>query len=120
MKDSYKSYKVLENEEIFENIYRLELEASLDVKPGQFFMLRAWKGVYPFLSRPISISDVRENSLIFLYERRGQGTDLFSNLKTGDEMEILWPLGNGFEDIDAKKIALVSGGVGIAPLLYLA
>ena len=84
---------------------------------GQFYMLRAWKN-YPVLSRPISVFDDDGETVSFLYKVVGKGTEIFSTLKKGDEISMLGPLGNSFPDVKGK-IALVGGGVGIAPF-YLA
>ncbi len=74
-----------------------------------------------FLPRPISIANLSNNIITFLYEVRGKGTHIISKLNQGgDKLELLGPLGNGF-DLNIKgKIALISGGIGIAPMIYLA
>ena len=74
------------------------------------------------LPRPISICDMEDNKLTFLYAVVGKGTKIMSEKKVGDNIEILGPLGNGFpiDEFKGKKVALVAGGIGIAPMLYLA
>ena len=67
MQSIYCKNKVIENIRIDRNIFRLTVEGEFSVKPGQFFMLRAWTNE-PLLSRPISICDIGENSIVFLYE----------------------------------------------------
>ncbi|MGM0397035.1 MAG: dihydroorotate dehydrogenase electron transfer subunit [Bacillota bacterium] len=120
MKDSYRDGKIIQNKEIAEGIFKLVLEGGFTGIPGQFYMLRGWNGLDPFLPRPISIADVQEGKLTLLYEVRGKGTHIISQLKEGDGLSVLGPLGNGFPEMGNKKVALVSGGIGIAPLLYLA
>ena len=115
----YKNGKIISNLEISPNIYKVILEGDFQGQPGQFFMIRGWNGLDPFLARPISISDLEENQITFLYEVRGRGTHIISELKKGDKLSILGPLGNGFAPDLEGKIALVSGGVGIAPMYYL-
>ena len=121
MLEGYRSLKVKSNMEIATNIFQVEVEKdfNISIKPGQFFMLRAWEAKDPFLARPISIGDVGEKSLTFLYESKGKGTRIFSNLRKGDRLEILGPLGNGFDLASKGRTAIVGGGIGIAPLLYL-
>lgn len=119
MKNSYKDGIIISNKEISNNIYEIVLEGDFKGNPGQFYMIRGWNGLDPFLPRPISIADLRKGYITFLYEVRGRGTHTISKLSKGDTLSILGPLGNGFEIME-KKIALVSGGVGIAPMLYLA
>jgi dihydroorotate dehydrogenase electron transfer subunit len=81
-------------------------------------MLRAWGDNLTF-SRPISICDKKDGEAVFVYEVKGRGTKIFSSLKTGDKIELMGPRGNGF-DANAKRSVIISGGVGIAPLLLLA
>lgn len=119
-KKAYVEGIVTENVELASGIWKTVIRGPFAGEPGQFYMLRAW-GNYPLLSRPISIYDRDEDTITFLYAVVGQGTDLMARLEPGDKMELLGPLGNGF-DVSKHygKVALVCGGIGIAPLLYLA
>ncbi|OPJ60306.1 dihydroorotate dehydrogenase electron transfer subunit [Clostridium oryzae] len=113
--------RVLTNEQISNGIYKLRVENDkfIGVRPGQFFMLRAWKSE-PILWRPISIAEVKENELVFIYAKVGKGTEFLAALETGDTIEVMGALGNGFDIESAKgKVALVCGGIGIAPMLEL-
>lgn len=120
MKENYKKCRILYNRKIQEGIYEIKLEGNFKGQPGQFYMIRGWEGNDPLLARPISILDIEEDGISFLYEVRGKGTHIVSKLGIGDELSILGPLGNGFKDYEGKKLALVSGGVGIAPMKYMA
>lgn len=120
MKDSYRYGKILSNREISTNIYELILQGDFKGEPGQFYMLRGWDGLDPFLPRPISIADLKDGELKLLYEVRGRGTHIISKLKKDDKLSLLGPLGNTFDLEEGGRIALVSGGIGIAPMLYLA
>ncbi|TCU74139.1 dihydroorotate oxidase B electron transfer subunit [Tissierella praeacuta] len=120
MKDSYKDGIIYSNTEISLNIYEIVLEGEFKGFPGQFYMIRGWNGLDPFLPRPISIADLDNGKIKFLYEVRGRGTHIISRLKKGDRLSVLGPLGNGFNLEVQGKIALLSGGIGIAPMLYLA
>lgn len=117
MSSKYKKSKVIENVKLTENIYKMTIEGDYsDDKAGQFYMLRSW-GIEPFLSRPLSIHDANCEGITFLYEVKGEGTRLFSELKSSDYIELLGPLGNGFDtDKINGKVAIVSGGIGIAPM----
>lgn len=121
MLEGYRSLKIKSNTEISTNIFEIKIERDSveEIKPGQFFMIRGWEGNDPFLPRPISIADVEEGSLTFLYEVRGRGTHIVSTLAEGDTLDVLGPLGNGFSLKSTGKKAIVSGGIGIAPLVYL-
>ncbi len=120
MKDSYRDGIIILNEEVARGIFKLVLDGDFTGEPGQFYMLRGWNGLDPFLPRPISIADVEDGRLTLLYEVRGKGTHIISRLSVGDSLSVLGPLGNGFENLREGRLALVSGGIGIAPLLYLA
>ncbi len=110
---------VLENIEIAPAIWRLRVAAVPKGEPGQFFMLRTAAGIDPFLSRPISICDATETETAFVYRVAGRGTALLSQLRAGDALETGLPLGNGFPLCKGRAV-LIGGGLGIAPLLYLA
>src|SRR5690606_5950060 len=71
--------------------------------------------------RPISIHDAKPGTIAFLYQVRGIGTLALSRLRSGDEVQLDGPYGNGFPlDRPAGRVALVGGGIGAAPLLYAA
>ncbi|WP_379126986.1 dihydroorotate dehydrogenase electron transfer subunit [Paenibacillus sp. sgz500958] len=109
---------VISNEYLTDHVYHLKVEGDYSGAMGQFYMLRAW-GAYPLLSRPISIHAVNDNGIEFLYHVVGEGTELLSQLKPGDSIGLEGPFGNGFPLLEGR-IALVGGGIGIAPLLYCA
>lgn len=119
MKQSYRDGVIYKNNEISPNIYELILEGDFEGEAGQFYMLRGWNGLDPFLPRPISIADLEDGKLKLLYEVRGKGTHIISKLKKGDKLSLLGPLGNSFSLEKKARIALISGGIGIAPMLYL-
>lgn len=110
--------KILENTHVSGDFYRMRVEKKNDACMGQFYMLRAWDK-YPVLSRPISVFDSDGESVTFLYKVVGQGTEIFKDLKIGDEIKADGPHGNGFPDAKGR-IALVGGGVGVAPLYLTA
>lgn len=111
-------YKVLKNEYVGEDMYLMEVEGSFKGEMGQFYMLRAWDN-YPLLSRPISIHDISDNSISFLYKVFGEGTKILSKLKHEDTIKLEGPYGNGYEKVEGK-VALVGGGIGVAPLYLVA
>lgn len=128
---------VLTNAELLSHFqtryFHLEIEATgitANCHPGQFFMLGG-NGTC-MLRRPISIHNLKQPDKVqFLYavpveadnlpRSAGKGTGCLSRLKTGDSLDVIGPLGNGFTiDDSAGKIMIVAGGIGIAPLKYLA
>ena len=66
MSVEYKIYKVISNFEISKGIYKLVVDGKFDAKPGQFYMLRAWDRE-PILSRPISVNDLDNKSISFVF-----------------------------------------------------
>lgn len=102
------------NKQVGQDIYLLEIEGKYIAKPGQFYMIKI-NSTYPLLSRPISIFEITNNSIKFLYRIVGEGTDILSHKKEGDELTLRGPYGNGFP-YTKGKVALVGGGMGVAPL----
>jgi dihydroorotate dehydrogenase electron transfer subunit len=84
--------------------------------PGQFFMLEAPARVLP---RPMSLCLAPRGELGFLLDPVGPGTQALAQLEPGEQIAVFGPLGNGFR-IDVARPLLVGGGIGIAPLPYLA
>ncbi len=96
-------------------------DALTEMLPGQFVEVRVDHSPATFLRRPISINfvDRDRNELWLLVAAIGDGTRQLATLKAGDTVNCLLPLGNGFTmpNVD-KRVLLVGGGVGVAPLLY--
>ncbi|MEG1791485.1 MAG: dihydroorotate dehydrogenase electron transfer subunit [Clostridia bacterium] len=110
--------KVKENNKISKDIYKLILVGDIDkTQCGQFIEI-ALNGFY--LRRPFGIADRNGNEITVLYRVSGRGTEAMIGLKNGDELDCLVALGNGFRTERSKKPLLVGGGIGIAPLYYLA
>jgi NAD(P)H-flavin reductase len=84
--------------------------------PGQFFMLSPPGRTLP---RPMSLCLAPSGQLGFLLDPIGPGTRALAAMRRGDELDVLGPLGNGFR-LDVERPLLVGGGIGIAPLPYLA
>ncbi|HJR95769.1 MAG TPA: hypothetical protein VJ807_10055 [Gaiellaceae bacterium] len=84
--------------------------------PGQFFMLEVPGRVLP---RPMSLCQAPPGELGFLMEAVGAGTRTLCSLEPGARIHVLGPLGNGF-DLTVERPLLVAGGIGIAPMPYLA
>lgn len=122
-----KKYKVqaiiLKNEKIALEVYSMWIEAETiakEVVPGQFLSLFC-KNKSRLLPRPISVCEVSKDkkSIRLVYKILGKGTEEFSFYKAGEEIEVMGPLGNGFELLN-KKALIIGGGVGIPPMLELA
>ncbi|GAB6167563.1 dihydroorotate dehydrogenase electron transfer subunit [Clostridium carnis] len=116
---NYTKAKVISNEKVVDGIYKLIVEDNNEVKAGQFYMLKLNGAT--LLPRPISICEKESKSITFLYAVVGNGTKEYTKLTEGDFINLTGPLGNGFNiEEDLGKVALVSGGIGTAPMLELA
>jgi dihydroorotate dehydrogenase electron transfer subunit len=93
-----------------------------EARPGQFVMIKVRPGDDPLLRRPFSICATRGDDLVLiLYQVVGYGTALMSKIMGGERMSVLGPLGRGFElPMEGKESLLVAGGIGVAPLIFLA
>lgn len=116
---NYTKARIISNKEIVNGIYKMVVEDKNKTKPGQFYMLKIEGKT--LLPRPISICEKDSETITFLYAIVGAGTKEFANLKEEDIISLTGPLGNGFNiEEDLGKVALVSGGIGTAPMLELA
>ena len=140
--DSPKSLvkKIISNKKIKDNYFEIIVEAPEIVKsaqPGQFVNIKVSDGIEPLLRRPLSIHKIRgqgtgnrvkgkaKDSIVLLYEAVGKGTEILSRRKSGEFLDVIGPLGKGFNvdcglsTVDRRPI-LVAGGMGTAPLVFLA
>ena len=121
--------KIISNQRFSGNFWHLEFESGLIARQavaGQFVNIRVADALEPLLRRPISIHSVKAPKVKIIYEIVGKGTQILSGRKPGEFLDILGPLGNGFDyprplvkSTQAKNI-LVAGGMGVAPLVFLA
>jgi len=127
---------VIANTRVADGVFIIRLEEgdqARDVRPGQFVHVRpggaAGPTFDPLLRRPLSVlrsgacstNDLPPEQYEVLYDVVGRGTDLLSHLRPGDLADILGPLGRPFElHKSTRHLLLVSGGVGIVPLVALA
>ncbi len=132
--------KIIRNKRVKGDYFHLAVEApavARSAAPGQFIMVRAGEGLRPLLRRPFSIhkigyrdtvigvrSKTEPHTIEILYAVVGPGTEILSAKKPGEYLDMLGPLGNGF-DFGTPHTAhrtpiLIAGGMGAAPLLFLA
>jgi dihydroorotate dehydrogenase electron transfer subunit len=96
-------------------------EVARVAQPGQFVMVRCGDGHDFLLRRPLSIHRVAHGGQIaLLFNIVGRGTDWLSQCQKGDYLDLLGPLGQSFSLQSASRLLLVAGGIGIAPLVFLA
>lgn len=102
--------------------------APLSFQPGQFVMVKPSGSLDPFLPRAYSILRVRRpngkqggHAVEILYKIMGKGSTALSRLKPGDRVDLLGPLGHGYEITPGLTTALlVAGGIGVPPVVALA
>ncbi len=126
----HKQILITDNKEIALGYFVMELtspEIAQNSFPGQFLHIKCSSNDNPLLRRPLSIHRVTSKKTIeILYKVVGKGTTCLSKRKKGEKIDCLGPLGNGFELPKSaicnpqSTILLVAGGIGIAPLFFLA
>ena len=112
-------WDIVRNECIAEKVWKMVLRGDTKgMKPGQFVEI-AVPGYY--LRRPISVSDIEGDLLTIIYKTVGVGTVAMAAMQSGEELDILSGLGNGYDLSQAQEeVLLIGGGVGVPPLIYLA
>ncbi len=118
-------YLILRNQPLDKDLYEMEFLAPNLVstcEPGQFIHLLPSSTLDPLLRRPISLYDIdrKKGTITLLYKLVGKGTMLMANAESNDYIDIMGPLGNSFALKADQNVVLVGGGVGVAPLIYLA
>ena len=118
---------ITENKKVAPGHWVMKLRSksiAKSAKPGQFVQVLCADGSCdPLLPRPFSFLNAKGDIFSILYHAVGQGTEFLSKRTKGDVLNVLGPLGNGF-NIEAKpspaQVLLVGGGVGIPPLYHVA
>lgn len=107
---------ILSNRLIATATMEMKIEiAPQAVAPGTFFHVKTSE----LLRRPLSVANVEDNVVTFLYKVIGSGTADLAARRTGDVLDVLGPLGNGFPlEQTGKRVVLVGGGIGVPPLYY--
>ncbi|MFW6134527.1 MAG: FAD-binding oxidoreductase [Elusimicrobiota bacterium] len=115
----HKKSKIINKHVFSSNIVHFRIqepEISEVCQPGQFIHILVNN---KYLRRPISIFSKQKDSIDIIFKICGQGTLILSKLNRGEYIDILGPLGNGFP-IKGEKPLFVAGGLGVAPLNFLA
>src|SRR3989338_10315369 len=133
--------EIIYNNKIKKNYFEIALSATQIAKtavPGQFVNIKVSDDSEPLLRRPLSIHRIgrqvtkspshqskAKRQIVMLYEVVGKGTEILSKRKPCEYLDVIGPLGNGFDyegrkTIDDGPIVLVAGGMGTAPIVFLA
>ncbi len=112
-------FEIKSNIELAPLTYELTLSGDAGIeKPGQFINI-ALSGFY--LRRPLSVCDWTDDTVTVIYKVVGQGTKALAEMKAGEKLRVLTPLGNGY-DIEkcAGHTVIIGGGAGVPPMYGLA
>ncbi len=125
-----KPREILYNEEVAPGYFRLGLRwKGAGIRPGHFVMVRVSDGLDPLLRRPFGVYRVlgpkdgaaAHGVVELLYSVVGKGTEILSKKMPGESVDLLGPLGNGFQlPAKGQRAVMVAGGMGIVPLYMLA
>ena len=113
-------FEIAENTALTESVYKMILrgDVSAITAPGQFVNIQL-NGLY--LRRPISVCDLSEDTLTIIYKVVGKGTAQMSCMQTGETLDVLTGLGNGYDlTTSGDQPVLLGGGVGVPPMYLLA
>lgn len=113
-------FKISENVKLVENVYRMVLvgDTSDITACGQFINIKL-DGLY--LRRPISVCDKDDKSVTIIYKVVGKGTEQMAKMSSGEYLDVLTGLGNGYDlSLSGDKPLLLGGGVGVPPIYLLA
>ncbi|MFN3873068.1 MAG: dihydroorotate dehydrogenase electron transfer subunit [Ignavibacterium sp.] len=113
-----KEIKEIQKDIFLQKIYSPEIAGQ--IKPGQFLNIRVSETVFPLLRRPFSICDVEGDFIYLMFNIFGEGTRILAHKHIDDTIDILGPLGKGFNITDDFDLAvIVAGGLGSAPFPFL-
>ena len=114
---------VVETKQVHENIFIQKIhspEIARSIKPGQFLNIRVSETTFPLLRRPFSICDVEGENIFLMFNVFGEGTKILAHKQIGDLVDILGPLGNGFNlDGNYETAIIIAGGLGAAPFPFV-
>ena len=110
-------FEIKQNKPLTDNVYEMRLSGDTGgIITGQFVNIKI-DGLY--LRRPISVCDVRDDTLVIIYKVVGKGTEAMSKMESG-VLDVLTGLGNGYDmRPSGDKPLLIGGGVGVPPLYML-
>ena len=112
-------FEIISNKKIAKDVYEMVLEGdTYGIAPGQFVNIKL-EGLY--LRRPISVCDYSDKTLTLVYKVVGQGTLQMSEMVSGEKLDVLTGLGNGYDTAKSGNTPLlIGGGVGVPPMYALA
>ncbi|ADD68192.1 oxidoreductase FAD/NAD(P)-binding domain protein [Denitrovibrio acetiphilus DSM 12809] len=118
--------KIVRNQKLNDKYYLLEIKCEefvREAKVGQFVMINTRHQDYtsdPLLRRPLGVADVNGDRFTLVYMVVGKGTMLLSEMKKDAVVSFSSPQGSTFSMVEKQRTALLAGGIGIAPVYWLA
>ena len=124
MKKFLEMATIVENEAIIPEVWKMVFHApqiAREAQPGQFVNVHR-DGGQTFLRRPFGIvdADAETGHVTIIYRLVGKGTEEMKGLRSGDALSVEGPLGEGVFTTTPGQVLLAGGGVGLAPLIFLA
>lgn len=115
--------KITKVSEVARHTFSLEFlnpEVARTAAPGQFVNVKVSHPAFPLLRRPMSVCDVEGQTVRILFNVVGRGTSILAQLGPGESIDVLGPLGHGFDLTRHFDLAvIVAGGLGVAPFPFL-
>jgi len=116
-----KHYPILSNIAVADGYFELTVAAeNFGARPAQFVNIKVGDDYAFLLRKPFSVYQQNDERFSVLYKVMGRGTARLSRYQAGESIDILGPLGQAFEVLPGKRVALLAGGVGIASLRLIA
>ncbi|WP_346860335.1 dihydroorotate dehydrogenase electron transfer subunit [uncultured Draconibacterium sp.] len=119
-------FTVVENKALNSTNFLIKIKSDSalpEIKPGQFVNVEIKQASEVFLRRPFSIFEVdyKDNTLSMIIKILGKGSKILTDIKVGDSVSLVYPLGKSFTYPEKQdRILLIGGGSGVAPMLFLA
>lgn len=112
--------KVVKNRPLTNSMYELYIEVGAEFEePVPFQFVSLLYDDNQQIRRPFSVAGFRDGVLRLVIKKAGRVTRRLAEVRPGETVSVLGPLGNGLELKPGKKVIAVAGGSGIAPFLYL-
>jgi dihydroorotate dehydrogenase electron transfer subunit len=114
--------KVLSNVKKAKDVWQITVQTDKIAKesnPGQFVEISIAENTSELLKRPFGVFATNGNELSLLYKVKGKVTTQMTKLIAGNSLSVVGPLGNEFTINEKKKVLLLGGGIGVAPVYFL-
>lgn len=112
---------IVESQNLGDSVVRIRIhapEVAATARPGQFVLIRPTTSLDPLLARPLAITAAIAGDVEICFHVVGRGTRILAGLRPGTTLRLRGPQGNGFGTPRGKRLVLVGGALGIAPLLF--